>query len=363
MFKASVIEKHPIDRRLCVAPMIGWTDRHCRYFHRLLAPNSLLFTEMIAAEAILYAGPARFHLQNENNYPLAIQLGGSDPVRLAKAVEAIVAISPHGVDEINLNIGCPSPRVQLGRFGACLMSEPELVGDCVRAMQACTHAPVTVKCRIGIDDMDPQSGLNRFVEAQIDAGVKAIYLHARKAWLQGLSPAENRNIPPLDYQRAIDLALDYPEIDVIVNGGITSIPQMRELLTAHMRGPVFAGIMIGRTAYKTPEHLSAFSRAIYQNDRQELGGADLESLDLLTVLDKMSAYASQQISQGVPLHSITRHMLGLFAGRRGARHWRYEMSETARQTPNDAELITRTARFCLNMPPRQTHPQIDKKVA
>ncbi len=325
-----------LNRSLCVAPMMHWTDRHCRYFHRLLAPQALLFTEMVTAEAILHAGADRFCQHDANEHPLALQLGGADPDRLMAAVRAV---QPFGFDEINLNVGCPSSRVQSGRFGACLMAEPELVADLVSAMRVQTDRPVTIKCRIGINDMNPETGLDRFVDAVADAGVQVIYLHARKAWLNGLSPRENREIPPLDYGRAERLARRRPDLDIILNGGLTD----RDMTTAVLQqsGQIFAGVMLGRTAYKTPYQLGLFHQLLSHK-------AALP--DLQNIARQMTDYAEQQMKAGVPLHAITRHMIGLCAGRKGARTFRRELGELARTPCTDWTLIESalTACLCLN---------------
>lgn len=322
MFKNNGIGADGIDRRLSVAPMMDWTDRHCRVFHRLLAPSALLFTEMVTAEAILHAGAARFCTHDGAEHPLALQLGGSDPHRLAQAVKAV---APFEFDEINLNVGCPSPRVQSGRFGACLMAEPELVADCVKAMADASSAPVTVKCRIGIDDMDAETGLDRFTDAIADAGVKVIYLHARKAWLDGLSPKENRDIPPLDYGRAARLAQRRRDLDIILNGGLLSVDEITD--AADSAG--FSGVMIGRAAYKNPSMLGQMAQAL-SGDRPA---------ELPEIGQKMVEYASAQMADGVPLHAITRHMLGLGAGMRGGRIFRRMLGEGAREKDVSAQLI------------------------
>ena len=324
-------------RQLSVAPMMDWTTRHCRYFHRLLAPKALLFTEMVTAEAILHAGPDRFCEFDSTEHPLALQFGGSNADRLARAV---AAVAPYGFDEINLNVGCPSDRVQSGRFGACLMAEPGLVADIVRAMQAETDVPVTVKCRIGIDNMDKESGLDKFADAVVGAGCKVLYVHARKAWLNGLSPRENRDIPPLDYDRVARLACRISELDIVLNGGLTNVHQIAGQISAlnQQYGPrVFAGVMVGRAAYQTPDRLSEISADYF-------GHAPADKYE---VLQAMVAYAKIQVAAGIPLHAITRHMLGLFNGKKGARQWRHNLGEKARQDCMSAELILTAAEPCL----------------
>ena len=335
LLKNNGISADGLDRSLCVAPMMDWTDRHCRYFHRILAPQALLFTEMVTAEAILHAGADRFCQHDAYEHPLALQLGGSDPDRLAAAVRAV---EPFGFDEINLNVGCPSPRVQSGRFGACLMAEPELVAELIRAMRAQTDCPVTVKCRIGVDEMDLETGLDRFVDVIADAGVRVIYLHARKAWLNGLSPKENREMPPLDYGRAERLARRRPDLDIILNGGLID----KEMTIAALQplGQVFAGVMLGRAAYKTPYQLGLFHQLFSQKT---------EPLDLQQVGRQMSDYAEQQMKSDVPLQAITRHMLGLCAGLKGARAFRRSLSELARMPGTDWTLIETALNACLQL--------------
>ena len=309
-----------IDRRLSVAPMMDWTDRHCRVFHRALSPDALLFTEMVTAEAIIHAGADRFCEHEASEHPLALQLGGSEPERLAKAV---AAVAPYGFDEINLNVGCPSDRVQSGRFGACLMAEPERVADCMAAMAQESRCTVSVKCRIGIDDMDEESGLDQFVDTVAASGVKIIYLHARKAWLSGLSPKENRDIPPLNYDRAFRLKQRRPDLQIYLNGGIVTT----EMAAREMAR--FDGVMIGRAAYKSPYILSEIGESLFGR----------QPVSRVSVAEKMASYAATQISQGVRLHSITRHMLGLYNGFAGARAWRHALGETLRQETDASKLL------------------------
>ena len=320
----SPLRPDSIDRRLSVAPMMDWTDRHCRYFHRLLAPQALLFTEMVTAEAILHAGPDRFCQHHPAEAPLALQLGGAEPDRLAEAVRAV---RPFGFAEINLNVGCPSDRVQSGRFGACLMAEPGLVAECVSAMQEAAAVPVSVKCRIGIDDMDPQAGLDMFVDQLAARGVQLFYIHARKAWLKGLSPKENREIPPLDYARVAELRARRPDLAIYLNGGLTGRQQIHHHLAK------FDGVMIGRAAYRTPWLLAELSA--------DLHGCDLP--DRRQIARQMAAYASEQMAGGARLHDITRHMLGLYSGLRGAKIWRRELGEATRGPAADPALIERLA--------------------
>lgn len=320
--------KDAIDRRLSVAPMMDWTNRHCRFFHRLLAPDALLFTEMVTADALLHGDVERLLAHDPAERPLALQLGGNNPDKLAKATQIA---SSRGFQEINLNVGCPSDRVKVGRFGACLMAEPDLVAACVTAMQSETDLPVTVKCRIGIDDMDEEFGLDLFVDTLSAAGVEDFYIHARKAWLQGLSPKENRNIPPLNYARARRLAARRPDLMVHLNGGLADAPTILNHLSD------FAGVMIGRAAYKTPMLLGNLNESIFGRcgkSRREVAAA-------------MADYADAM--HDVPLHAVTRHMLGLYAFQRGARHWRRTLGEEARRDSRGGALIRETADVCEEM--------------
>ena len=330
-YKAFIVQhkiKHYIDRRLCVAPMMDWTDRHCRVFHRHLAPDALLFTEMVTAEAIIHGNLGRLLGHDVIEHPLVLQLGGSRPDRLAMAVERAAG---HGFCEVNLNVGCPSDRVQSGRFGACLMAEPQLVADCCRAMIDASGLPVSVKCRIGIDNMDPETGLDHFVDLIADAGVNVVYLHARKAWLKGLSPKENRDIPPLDYDRARRLAARRADLSIILNGGLETAGQIK----AEADG--FQGIMLGRAAYRTPYLLTEIAKDFFATpppSRRQVVQAMADYAD----------YAAKQ--QQMPLHSITRHMLGLYAGQRGAKHWRRQLSEQARLADNAGAFIRQACEEC-----------------
>jgi len=316
-----------IGRRLCVAPMMDWSDRHCRVFHRHLAPNALLFTEMVTTEAIIYGDLDRLLGHDVIEHPLVLQLGGSQPERLALAVQRA---AEWGFAEINLNVGCPSDRVQSGRFGACLMAEPELVAECCAAMMAISALPITVKCRIGIDDMDAETGLDRFIDLVAGAGVGVFYLHARKAWLNGLSPKENRDIPPLDYDRARRLASRRDDLEIILNGGLETLAQIA------VERDGFAGVMLGRAAYRTPYLLTEIADdffAAVPPSRRKVGEA-------------MANYADRMTANNVPLHSITRHMLGLYSGQRGAKHWRRQLGEQARLAQDGGSFIRQTIEEC-----------------
>jgi tRNA-dihydrouridine synthase A len=299
-----------LDRRLCIAPMVDWTDRHCRFFHRLLAPRALLYTEMVTTGAILHNDPERFLAFDPAECPVALQLGGSEPGDLARAVR-IAEAWPYA--EVNLNCGCPSDRVQSGRFGACLMAEPERVADCVAAMREATDRPVTVKCRIGIDDSDEEVFLDRFVDRVAEAGCAVFIVHARKAWLSGLSPKENREIPPLNHERVARLKARRPDLTIVLNGGIMEPAVARAALNA------VDGVMIGRKAYQSPYRLPAFTRAL-----QDPAFADP---DRESVLGALRAYAEREVLRGTPVRAIARHVLGLYNGERGARAWRRRLSE------------------------------------
>ena len=320
-------QQNIIDRRLCVAPMMDWTDRHCRYFLRQVAPEACLFTEMVTAAALLHGDLDRLLGHDASESPLVLQLGGSQPDRLARAVSLA---EPWGFAEINLNVGCPSDRVQSGKFGACLMAEPELVAACCRAMMVETDLPITIKCRIGIDNMDAETGLDRFVDTVAAAGVSVFYLHARKAWLNGLSPRENRTIPPLDYDRARRLAKRRSDLSVILNGGLETADQA----IAEMHG--CNGVMIGRAAYRTPYVLTEMA--------QRICGRTPPRRD--HVAQAMADYADTITKIGVPLHSITRHMLGLYAGQPGAKYWRRQLGENARLANAPGDFIRETSAFC-----------------
>jgi len=306
--------------RLTVAPMMDWTDRHCRYFHRLLSPHARLYTEMVTSAALVRGNQIRLLEHSQEEHPVALQLGGSDPVELAKAA---VMGAEAGYDEINLNVGCPSDRVQSGKFGACLMREPDLVGDCVRAMAGAVDVPVTVKCRIGVDDQDEYADLQRFTTTMIEAGVDILVVHARKAWLEGLSPKENREIPPLDYERVYRLKREFPELTVVINGGITTVEAVREHL-----GQV-DGVMIGRAAYHDPFVLAKLEADLY--------GTPLP--DRSEVLERMRIYVEAELARGGQLKHITRHILGLYQGEPGARGFRRQLSEGAHLPGADWGLI------------------------
>jgi len=302
-----------LDRKLCVAPMMDWTDCHCRYVHRLFAPHALLYTEMIVSTALLRGDARRLLEHSRAEHPVALQLGGCDPKELAAAARIGAAA---GFAEINLNVGCPSDRVKNGSFGACLMLKPALVADCVRALKDATPLPVTVKCRIGIDDRDDYEFFAAFVDPVVEAGIAALIVHARAAILGGLSPKENREIPPLKYDYVHKLKRERPALTVVLNGGLTQV--------AEIRGHVAAGLdgaMIGRAAYHRPALLAELERAII-----DPAWAVPEPQE---IIERVISYAKVCARRGIRLHSITRHMHGLMAGREGARAWRRFLSEVA----------------------------------
>ena len=308
--------------RLSVAPMMDWTDRHCRMFHRQMTGRALLYTEMLTAPAIVYGPKDRLLDHAPQEHPVALQIGGSDPTELAAAVRLS---RPWGYDEVNLNCGCPSDRVQSGTFGAVLMERPALVADCVRAMIAETDVPVTLKCRIGVDDQDPEAILPRFIETVAGAGVRHFIIHARKAWLKGLSPKENREIPPLDHDLVLRIKLRFPELAISINGGITSLDQAKALLEAGLDG-----VMIGRAAYHDPASVLSGADALW---------GDGFAPDAFSVVQAMRPYIADHLATGGRLHQITRHMLGLFTGRPGARGWRRALSEGASRPGAGVEVL------------------------
>lgn len=301
--------------RFAVAPMMDWTDRHCRFFHRILSRRARLYTEMVTTAAILRGHRERLLGFDASEHAVALQLGGSDPADLA-ASAGIGA--DFGYDEINLNVGCPSDRVQEGAFGACLMLEPALVGACVAAMKARVSIPVTVKCRLGVDDQEPEAALNALAESVIAAGADALIVHARKAWLKGLSPRENRDVPPLDYGLVHALKQRFPSVPVIVNGGLAQLDQMQEQLN-HVDG-----VMIGRAAYQEPALLLDVDRLFFE--RQGAFENSSAAKNAFEAVELFIPYVERRLAEGVPLHAMTRHILGLFNARKGARAWRRHLS-------------------------------------
>jgi tRNA-dihydrouridine synthase A len=315
-------EHKPAERRLCVAPMMDWTDRHCRYFHRVLAPSALLYTEMVTTGAILHGDRERLLGFNEEEHPLALQLGGSDPVDLAECARIALA---YGYDEVNLNVGCPSDRVQRGRFGACLMLEPGLVKDCIAAMRDAVDIPVTVKSRLGVDQHYSYNFFSDFVNEVSGSGCSVFIIHARKALLSGVSPKENREVPELRYDWACRLKAERPDLQIVLNGGVTSLEDVKQHLQQ------LDGVMLGRVAYQSPWVLAECQRELFEST----GVADREAAVLA-----MTEYARRQVAQGLPVNKVSRHMLGLFQGLPGAKRWRRFISEQAHlDTANDRLLL------------------------
>ncbi|MEO1066135.1 MAG: tRNA dihydrouridine(20/20a) synthase DusA [Pseudomonadota bacterium] len=312
------------EKIFAVAPMMDWTDRHCRFFHRQLTRNALLYSEMVTADAVIHGDRDRLLGFSKDEMPLALQLGGCDPQKLAVAAKAG---ENWGYNEINLNVGCPSDRVQNGTFGACLMTTPALVGDCVAAMREVVSVPVTVKCRLGVDDQDIERALDDLANHVLRAPVDAIWVHARKAWLQGLSPKENRDIPPLDYDRVYRLKQRLPQCFIGINGGIASVEDAKRHLN------LVDGVMLGRAAYQNASILLAVDGEIY--------GAPTHPVDWQKLIRTMEEYADAQMARGERLSAITRHMIGLFSGIPGARRYRQILSEEARLTNADPSVIAR----------------------
>ncbi len=303
--------------------MMDWTDRHCRFFHRQMSARALLYTEMITAQAVINGPRDRLLAHDAAEHPLALQLGGAEPELLAEATRIA---APYGYGEINLNVGCPSDRVKSGCFGAVLMKSPGLVGDCVAAMIAASPVEVTVKCRIGVDDQVPEEVLPAFLETLVAAGVRRVTIHARKAWLHGLSPKENREIPPLDYPLVLAMKRRFPHLHISVNGGISTLAQARDFLAQGLDG-----VMIGRAAYHEPWG------ALAGIDAEIFGSAP--GPDPCAVIAAMRPYITRHLANGGRLHQITRHMLGLFHGRPGARHWRRILSERANANGAGPEVL------------------------
>jgi tRNA-dihydrouridine synthase A len=324
---ATSVNKTYWQNRFSVAPMLDWTDRHCRYFLRLLSQDTLLYTEMVTTGAILH-GKGDYLGFHDAEHPLALQLGGSDRVDLAHCAKLA---EERGYDEININVGCPSDRVQNGRFGACLMADASLVADCVKAMQDVVSIPVTVKTRIGIDDQDSYEFLCDFIETIRAVGCQSFIVHARKAWLSGLSPKENREIPPLDYPRVYQLKRDFSTLNIAINGGITSLEQAQEHLL-HVDG-----VMVGREAYQNPYLLAQVDQTLF--------GRTTPVRSRHEVVELMIPYIDQYVAADGYLSHITRHMLGLFQGLPGARAWRRHLSENATKPGADREVVLKALSF------------------
>ena len=312
-----------------VAPMMEWTDRHCRAFHRTLTKHSLLYTEMVTALAVIHGDRDRLLGFSDGEHPIAVQLGGSDPALLARAARIC---ADFGYDEINLNVGCPSDRVKGGNFGACLMRDPTLVAACVAAMKAAVRVPVTVKCRIGVDEQDVELALDALADAVVAAGADGLTVHARKAWLKGLSPKENREIPPLDYDRVRRLKARLPQVPILLNGGLTTLADARR------EAAELDGVMLGRAAYQTPDLLLEVDPQIY--------GVPAPHADGFAALEAFEPYIAAYVAAGGRLHDITRHMLGLFGGRPGARAYRRTLATEA-LVPGAGLEVVRRATACI----------------
>ncbi|WP_034989293.1 tRNA dihydrouridine(20/20a) synthase DusA [Bartonella senegalensis] len=312
----------PSSIKFAIAPMLGWTDRHCRFFYRLLTKKALLYTEMIVADAVIHGVREKLLALNHEEHPIALQLGGSDPQKLAEAARIA---EDFGYDEINLNVGCPSNRVQSGTFGACLMLYPDIVASIVEAIKRAVTLPVTVKCRIGVDDQDEEFALDLLADKVWNAGCDALWVHARKAWLKGLSPKENRDIPPLNYERVYKLKRKYHNKFIGINGGIKSIDEIKEHLT------LCDAAMIGRQVYHDPAFLKSIDSEIYGEQQSDLRDSDL--------IEAMCNYAAQHIASGGLLSHVTRHMIGLFHGRNGARRWRRILSNNARERDASVDVL------------------------
>ncbi len=317
-----------LDRRISVAPMMDWTDRHDRYFLRLISKHAVLYTEMVTTGAVVHGDRERLLGFHASEHPVAVQLGGSDPGQLAESARIAEDL---GYDEVNLNVGCPSDRVQSGRFGACLMAEPELVADCVTAMRKVVGVPVTVKTRIGIDDRDSYEELHDFVRIVRDAGCEVFIIHARKAWLKGLSPKQNREIPPLSYETVYRLKQDFPELEIHLNGGVKSLDEAERHLQ-HVDG-----VMIGREAYHNPFVMAEVDQRFY--------GSPAEPLTRHQIIERLTPYIEAHLATGAPLSHISRHILGLFHGQPHGKQWRRYISENAHKKGAGLEVVARALQF------------------
>jgi tRNA-dihydrouridine synthase A len=327
-----------IKRKFSIAPMMEWTDRHCRFFHRLLTRRALLYTEMVTTGAVLHGDRARLIGFDPAEHPVALQLGGSEASALAQCARIGADM---GYDEVNLNVGCPSDRVQEGRFGACLMAEPALVADCVAAMKAAVKVPVTVKCRIGIDDQDPERALEAFAGAVEAAGVDALIVHARKAWLKGLSPRENRDVPPLDYEVVYRLKAAHPRLPVVLNGGVATVEAVR----AHLAR--VDGVMMGRAAYQEPWRLMAVDPLLFGEAAPFAAPRD--------AAQALMPYIERELARGVRLHAVTRHLLGLFHGVPGARAYRRHLAVEAVKPGANAQVLADALAQVLDRPADSAH--------
>jgi tRNA-dihydrouridine synthase A len=324
--------------RFSIAPMMEWTDRHCRFFHRLLTRRALSYTEMITTGAVLHGDRGRLLAFDPAEHPVALQLGGSDPRQLAQCARIAADL---GYDEVNLNVGCPSDRVREGRFGACLMAEPALVGDCVAAMTGSVKIPITVKCRIGIDEQDPEEALETLSNAVEQAGVAALIVHARKAWLAGLSPRENRDVPPLDYARVYRLKAAHRGLAVVINGGVLDLDQVRTHL-AHLDG-----VMMGRAAYQEPWRLLEVDPLLF--------GEPARFASPREAAEALIPYLERELARGTRLHAITRHVLGLFCGVPGARAFRRHLATEGVKPGADAHTFRAALALVVDLDGRTVH--------
>lgn len=320
--------KTTTNHAFCVAPMLDWTDKHCRFFHRLISQHAFLYTEMVTTGALLHGDHHRFLQFDVTEHPVSFQLGGSHPKDLATCARMI---EDYAYDEVNLNVGCPSDRVQNGRFGACLMAEPELVAECVAAMRQAVSIPVTIKSRIGIDERDSYEGLVHFIATVADAGCSTFIVHARKAWLSGLSPKQNREVPPLRYDMVYQLKNDFPALEIILNGGITTLDQAEEILK-HVDG-----VMMGREAYHNPYLLADVDKRFFTESREPKSRQE--------IVMRLIPYIQQQLESGARLNNISRHILGLFHGEAGARGWRRHISENVSTPDADENVILDALKF------------------
>lgn len=318
-----------INRRFCVAPMLDWSDRHQRMLMRSMSKHSLLYTEMVTTGALIHGDAQRYLKFSHGEHPVALQLGGSDPKAMATCAKMA---EDAGYDEVNINVGCPSDRVQNGAFGACLMAEPELVAENVAAMQAAVNIPVTVKNRIAIDDMEEEDTLRRFLSIVSNSGCKTFIVHARKAWLKGLSPKQNRDVPPLNYELVYQMKREFPELELIINGGIETL----EECSAHLEH--IDGVMVGREAYHNPYLMTDVDHGIYDEAKHN-------KPTRMEVLESYKEYMQQQMSEGVYLKSMSRHLLGLFTGEAGAKAWRRHISENAHKEGAGIEVIEKAAAY------------------
>ncbi|MDO9105410.1 MAG: tRNA dihydrouridine(20/20a) synthase DusA [Methylovulum sp.] len=325
------LQNNKLITTFAVAPMMDWTTRHCRFFHRLISRRALLYTEMVTTGALIHGDHHRFLQFNREEHPLALQLGGSNPRELAVCAKMA---EDYGYDEVNLNVGCPSDRVQNGRFGACLMAEPELVADCVAAMRQTVTIPVTVKSRIGIDERDSYAELVHFIATVASAGCGTFIVHARKAWLSGLSPKQNRDVPPLRYELVYQLKQDFPQLEIILNGGVTSLEQAEAILQQT------DGVMVGREAYHNPYMLAEVDRRLF--------GDNAPALSRQQIITRLLPYVHEQLKAGGRLNSVTRHILGLFHGEPGARGWRRYLSEHGCKPGADESVIAKALTFTIH---------------